>query len=150
MNTATVSPPHLNPHLKKKRLGARSMIMALALAMALALSASPSLAKSNQDGGYTGPGQGGGYVGPGPEFVTAKQAGDMRDDTPVALKGYIVKSLGGDKYLFQDESGAIPVDIDDRRWAGQTVGAEDMVEIHGKVDKDWSDLEIEVKRLVKQ
>lgn len=135
--------------LKKKHSGARPAVMALILAVMLALSAFPALAKSNQ-GGYVGPGQGGGYVGPGPEFVTAAQAKDMRDDTPVALKGYITKSLGGDRYLFQDESGTITLDIDDRRWAGQTVGAEDMVEIHGKIDKDWTDLEIEVKRLIKQ
>ena len=141
--------PASSPHSENGRLGKRWAVMALALVFALALSAFPALAKSDQ-GGYVGPGQGGGYVGPGPEFVTAKQARGMRDDTPVALKGYIIKSLGGEKYLFQDESGTITLDIDDKRWAGQTVGAEDMVEIHGKIDKDWADLEIEVKRLIKQ
>ncbi len=135
--------------LEKKRHGARLAALALAFALALALSVSPALAKNNQ-GGYAGPGQGGGYTGPGPEFVTVEQTKDMRDDTPVALKGYIVKSLGGDNYLFKDSTGTITLDIDDKRWAGQTVGAEDLVEIYGKIDKDWSDLEIEVKRLVKQ
>ena len=144
MNTAP-TPLHQNG----KRLGARPVVMALILAAVLALSPLPALAKSNQ-GGYAGPGQGGGYTGPGPEFVTVEQAKDMRDDTPVALKGYIIKSLGGDNYLFKDDTGTITLDIDDKRWAGQTVGAEDLVEIYGKVDKDWSDLEIEVKRLVKQ
>ena len=145
MDTVPASPLHF----KKKRLGVRPAIMALALAVMLALSAFPALAESNQ-GGYAGPGQGGGYTGPGPEFVTVEQAKDMRDDTPVALKGYIVKSLGGDNYLFKDNTGTITLDIDDKRWAGQTVGAEDPVEIYGKIDKDWSDLEIEVKRLIKQ
>ena len=145
MNTTPTSPTNLN----KKRLSTRLAALAMALAVALTMSTLPALAKSNQ-GGYVGPGQGGGYVGPGPEFVTATQAKDMCDDTPVALKGYIIKSLGDEKYLFQDESGTITLDIDDKRWAGQTVGAEDMVEIHGKIDKDWADLEIEVKRLIKQ
>lgn len=92
---------------------------------------------------------GGGYSGPGPALVTVEQAKNMSDDAYVTLKGYIVQSLGGEKYLFKDSSGVVNVDIDHKRWQGLNVGPEDMVEIHGEVDKDWFETEIDVKRISK-
>lgn len=92
-----------------------------------------------------------GYKGPGPAFTTVAEAKKMRDDSKVALKGNIIKSLGGDLYLFQDETGTITVDIDMKIWAGQQVGPEDTVEIYGEVEKEWFETdEIDVKRLIKR
>lgn len=91
----------------------------------------------------------GGYYGPGPNITTVKQALDMKDDTPVALKGRIIRSLGKEKYLFQDETGTIPVEIDHDKWHGQHVTAEDTVEIQGEVDRDWKKTKIDVSRIVK-
>lgn len=143
MNNTPVS------HQNKKSLMPRMMIIILTIMMAVAANAGPAPAKTDQNGGYVGPGQSGGYTGPGPNFVTAAQAKSMDDDAHVALKGYIVQHLGGDSYLFKDGSGDIKLEISEKRWAGQQVGAEDLVEIYGEIDKDWFDLEIEVKRLVK-
>lgn len=118
------------------------------LALLLTLGVSHALA-SGPDGGYTNY-RSGGYTGPGPALTTVKQAKTMRDDTHVTLKGHIVQHLGGDLYLFRDETGTIDVEIENKRWQGQTVGPNDLVEISGEVEKDWSELEIDVKRIVKK
>ena len=73
----------------------------------------------------------------------------MRDDAPVTLRGNIVKHLGKDKYLFQDSSGTIQVEIDDDKWQGQTIGPNDTVELHGEIDRDFNSVEVEVDRVVK-
>lgn len=92
---------------------------------------------------------GGGYYGPGPNIATVKQALDMKDDTPVALKGRIIRSLGDEKYLFQDATGTIRIKIDHDKWHGQHVTAEDTVEIQGEVDRDWNKTKIDVSRIIK-
>lgn len=92
----------------------------------------------------------GGFVGPGPDKVSAAQAKDMKDDAKVMLEGNIVKHLGGENYLFQDESGTIIVEIDADEWQGQQITPEDTVQIHGEVDKDFFGIEIDVDRIVKK
>jgi uncharacterized protein (TIGR00156 family) len=86
----------------------------------------------------------GGFQGPGPGLDTVERALSYRDDTPVILQGHILSRLGGDRYLFEDESGSITVDIDDHLWRGQTVTPQDRVEIQGEVDKDWNNVEVDV------
>lgn len=93
--------------------------------------------------------QGGGFKGPGVETTSIKNALDMDDDALVRLKGNIVKSLGDDQYVFKDATGTIEVEIDDKRWMGQTITPNDTVEIYGKIDKDiLSAPEIDVKRII--
>ncbi|WP_304122834.1 NirD/YgiW/YdeI family stress tolerance protein [Mailhella massiliensis] len=135
-----------------RRRAAVPAALAASLALLLTLGASDALANRG-DGGYTqnnAYSAAGGYTGPGPSVSTVEQAKKMRDDTHVTLRGRIVQHLGGDHYLFKDETGAINVDIDHKRWQGQTVGPDDLVEIHGEVDKDWNELEIDVDRLIKR
>ncbi|MDR2504068.1 MAG: YgiW/YdeI family stress tolerance OB fold protein [Deltaproteobacteria bacterium] len=91
----------------------------------------------------------GGYSGPGPAAATVEQAKGMKDDAVLALKGRIVQSLGGDRYMFKDATGSIELEISGKRWQGQDIGPDDLVEIYGEVDKDWSKVKIEVKRIVK-
>lgn len=93
----------------------------------------------------TGPG---GFTGP-MNVVTAEHAKTLKDDTKVTLQGTIQSHIGGDNYIFKDTSGTVEVEIDNRRWAGQTVSATDRVEIFGEIDKDWSSLKIDVKRIRK-
>ncbi|MBP5534874.1 MAG: NirD/YgiW/YdeI family stress tolerance protein [Alphaproteobacteria bacterium] len=69
--------------------------------------------------------------------TTVQQALTMRDDTVVVLTGHIVHSLGDEKYLFRDDSGEVIIEIDDEDWRGVTVKPEDLVEIVGKVDKEF-------------
>ncbi len=120
----------------------RAFALALALALPLVLGAGQALAKNGTDTG--------GYTGPGPDLVTVAQARDMGDDARVALKGNIVQSLGGEDYVFKDATGTITIEIDGKRWQGRSIGPEDLVEIHGEVDKGWSEEKIEVKRIIKR
>lgn len=92
----------------------------------------------------------GGFSGPGPGFLTVEQAKSMSDDSYVALKGSLVQQTGGEKYLFKDATGTITVEIDNDVWQGQNVGPQDVVEIHGELDKDLFSSEIDVDRIVKQ
>lgn len=130
--------------------GSRSSHLPAALGAALALTlmfgATNALAKG-PDGGYN---RGGGYTGPGPALSTVQQAKNMRDDSPVTLEGHIIRHLGDDHYVFQDGTGTINVEIDHKRWQGQNVGPNDLVEISGEVEKDWSELGIDVKRVIKK
>ena len=82
-------------------------------------------------------------------MVTVEQAKTLKDDAKVTLHGTIESHIGGENYIFKDASGSIEVEIDDRRWAGQTISATDRVEIFGEIDKDWSSVEIDVKRIRK-
>jgi uncharacterized protein (TIGR00156 family) len=131
---------------RKNRL---SVMFALVLTVMLALGASQAFAKGDKDGGYYGQ-TSGGFSGPGPAVVTVEQVKGMSDDARVALRGHIIQSLGGKDYVFKDATGTINVEISNKRWQGQNIGPNDLVEIHGEVDKEWSKLEIEVKRIIKQ
>ncbi|MDR2259593.1 MAG: NirD/YgiW/YdeI family stress tolerance protein [Azoarcus sp.] len=94
----------------------------------------------------------GGFVGPSavPEAKTVGEAKSLPDDAKVSLRGNIVRGLGDEKYLFQDATGKIVVEIDDDLWRGQTVEAKDTVEIRGEVDRDWAiSVEIEANSLQK-
>lgn len=124
------------------------LVAALGAAIIIAFSAPSAFAKDAKGGEYGA--MGGGYNGPGPALVTVEQAKTMSDDALVALKGHIIQSLGSKDYLFKDATDTINVEISEKRWQGQNIGPDDLVEIHGKVDKEWSRVEIEVKRIIKQ
>lgn len=102
-----------------------------------------------QQGGFVAPNSGGntsgGFKGPVPGLTTVEQAKTLRDDAWVVLEGHLVRQLGHELYEFRDSSGSINVDIDDKRWAGQTVTPNDKIRIEGEVDKDWNSVEIDVK-----
>lgn len=87
----------------------------------------------------------GGFKGPdGVTLVTVAQAIEMSDDSVVKLQGYLVKSLGDEKYEFHDDSGTIVVEIDDEDWRGVEVGPSDRVELRGEVDRERKGTELEV------
>jgi len=93
--------------------------------------------------------QQGGFTGPGAGSATVAEALNMRDETPVTLQGQIVRRLGGEKYLFQDTTGTITVDIDDKIWHNISVSQNDRVEIRGEIDRSWRGVEVEVDALRK-
>lgn len=121
----------------------------LALVFILALGTVPAFADNDdkRHDGYSG--YSGGYSGPGPALVTVEQAKGMSDDAMVALKGNITQHLGGKKYEFKDATGTITVEISGKRWQGQNIGPDDLVEIHGEIDKEWTSIKIEAKRIIK-
>jgi uncharacterized protein (TIGR00156 family) len=116
--------------------------ISIAVVAVFLMAAAPLAAQYSEDPAQAG--AGGGFVGPGPGLDTVAQALSRRDDAFVTLRGNIVRHLGSDKYLFQDQTGTITVDIDQKRWGGQKVTPEDVVEISGEVDKDWTNTEIDV------
>ena len=123
-----------------------------AVAIILVLASAPAFA-ANQ-GGFSGPtstttSQTGGFVGPNGTVTTAANAKTMRDDTWVTLRGNIIERVSDDLYIFKDSSGTVNVDIDHKRWNGQTITPQDVVEIQGEVDKDWNSVEIDVKQIRK-
>ena len=115
-------------------------------------------AHAQQGGGFSGSdsdvqgiGQGtiqggGGFTGEN-QVVTIQQVQRFRDDTPVILQGRIIRALGNEKYLFDDDTGTIIVEIDRDRWRGLTVGPNDRVEISGEVDRNRQRVEIDVSRI---
>lgn len=142
MNTA---PVQIKKETKEKKMMSR-IIMVLAVMAMLALGAGAAFAQHN-NGGYSGPGGQsgqGGYVGPGPNLVSVEQAKEMWDDSHVALRGYIVQSLGDEHYLFKDDTGTVNIEIDHDKWRGQKVEPNTLVEIQGEIDKDWGNTKIDV------
>ena len=109
--------------------------------------------------GYTGPSVGarpaataqhGSYSGPSSvPLMTVKQLLETgQDDQHARLQGRIVSHDGGDKYTFADDNGRITVEIDDDRFpAGQSIGAEQRVELFGEFDKGLRKREFEVDRI---
>ena len=49
------------------------------------------------------------------QITTVKQALTLKNDTPVQLKGYVVKATGDEKYQFSDQTGSITVDKEARK-----------------------------------
>ena len=78
-----------------------------------------------------------GFTGP-TQAVTAAEASEFANRTPLIVQGTIVHSTGPDRYLFRDSSGDIIVRIGQSEWrrVGSTVGPYDNVEISGVLYKD--------------
>ncbi|CNE92408.1 YgiW/YdeI family stress tolerance OB fold protein [Yersinia mollaretii] len=134
-----------------KKLALAATLMMLCGAPLLAHSATEA-AKGGFDGPattQTQPATEGGFSGPSATNTTVDKVKSMRDDARVTLQGNIVERLGHDTYTFRDSTGTITVDIDSKRWKGQTITPQDKVQIEGKVDKDWNSVEVDVKNITK-
>lgn len=130
-------------------------VSAIFAALALMLFSVPDVQAKPGDaggGGFTGPKtavQQGGFTGPGPDMTTVQATKSMADDAWVTLKGNIIKHNGKNRYTFRDATGEIEVKIDREAWNGQDVSPSDVVEIRGEVDKDWNEMHLDVKRIIK-
>ncbi|HWK53229.1 MAG TPA: NirD/YgiW/YdeI family stress tolerance protein [Hyphomicrobiales bacterium] len=108
-----------------------------------------------QSTGYTGPSSAaqptaGSYAGPSSvPLMTVQQLLDTgSDDQHALLQGRIVSHDGGERYTFEDATGRITIEIDDEDFpAGQTITAEQQVELLGEFDKGLRKSEFEVDRL---
>lgn len=89
----------------------------------------------------------GGFSGPKPAISSVEQAKTMNDESMVVLEGSLIKQVGHELYEFRDNSGTVNVDIDEQLWLGQKATPESKVHIEGKVDKEWGNIEIDVKSL---
>lgn len=91
----------------------------------------------------------GGFVGDSESIITIDQIGNLRDDAYVIVQGNIIRRVEGDKYLFQDPSGTIVVEIDDDDWNGVTVTPDDTIKLYGEVDKGLTKTEIDIDYIEK-
>ncbi len=91
----------------------------------------------------------GGFVGGAENIVTIKQVNEMRDDVPVIIKGNIVQRMGDEKYLFEDSTGSITIEIDEDDWRGQTITPNDTVKLYGEVDRGLFSTEIDIEYVEK-
>ncbi len=91
----------------------------------------------------------GGFVSDKETVVTVKQVNEMRDDVPVIVQGHIIQRLGDEKYLFEDATGSITVEIDDDEWRGQTITPSDTVRMSGEVDRGIFKTEIDIDSVKK-
>ena len=91
----------------------------------------------------------GGFGGPSANVTTVAQAMNLRDDTPVIMRGRIVRFLGNERYTFTDNTGSITVEIERRVWGALSVNENDLVEISGEIDREWNRVEVEVNRIRK-
>ncbi len=96
----------------------------------------------------TAPNAQGGFVNDAEAIVTVRQVEALRDDTPVIVQGKIVQRMGDEKYLFEDGTGSVTVEIDNEDWRGQTVSPANTVKLYGDVDAGLFKTEIDVDRLV--
>lgn len=82
----------------------------------------------------------GGYTGAADtaNLTTVKQIESLPGDSYVTMQGKIISKIGHEKYMFQDETGTIKIEIDDDDWNGISVGPENTVQIQGEVDKSWT------------
>lgn len=76
---------------------------------------------------------------------------DKKDDEIVVLQGVIEKAIGDEKYLFNDGTGTIIIEIDDDDFKGMTVNANEKIQITGEFDKgSWFKKDkVEVKNIKK-
>lgn len=72
-----------------------------------------------------------------------------RDDQKVTVRGYLIRHLGGENYLFKDDTGEIVVEIDvDDFPRAQPIDDTVLVELQGEVDAHRRRApEIDVKRV---
>ena len=72
----------------------------------------------------------------------------MYDDMPVALTGRITRSLGGENYMFSDDTGEILVEIDHDDWYGLKTTPDTLVIINAEIDTDRGRPSLDVKRIL--
>lgn len=129
-----------------------------AVATILAIVSAPVFAASTE-GGFSGPvstspvsqvqTKTGGFNDVNARVSRVSDVDKMNDGAWVKLSGNIVERLSGDHYLFRDASGTINVEIGHKYWNGVTASPQDKVEIQGKIDKEWNQVNVDVKQISK-
>ena len=102
------------------------------------LLASPAMA------GFQGGSSPGGFV---------EQALDARDDTPAILEGHVVERIGKDKYVFQDATGKITVEIDHKVFGARIVTPQTRVRLNGEVESEFfrrNEVDVDVLEILDQ
>ena len=93
------------------------------------------------------------YVGPlgGTASASLSVASILKnpvDGQHVVLRGFLLKKVGNEKYLFSDGKQEIRVEIDDEDFPPIKIDDKTRIEIRGKVESDFFETpEIDVKRI---
>lgn len=67
---------------------------------------------------------------------TVQSVQSMPDETMVMMQGNISKRVKKNKYLFNDNTGEMIIEIDGYAWNGNNVSPTDVVTIIGQIDSD--------------
>ena len=82
--------------------------------------------------------------------VSVQEVQGMSDNSPVVMRGYMLRQNGENSYIFQDDTGSINLEIDEEDWGGQTFMPSDFVEVWGEVDRNgMSMIEVDVSAIKK-
>lgn len=90
------------------------------------------------------------YKGPSAiqPVTTAAAASKAADNTPVVLEGVLTRHIGDDIYEFKDASGTVRVEIDQEDFPlGTPIEATTKVRLTGEAEREWGNVEIDVKRV---
>ncbi|MBO7097747.1 MAG: NirD/YgiW/YdeI family stress tolerance protein [Alphaproteobacteria bacterium] len=79
---------------------------------------------------------------------TVQSIQSMPEDTMVVLQGNISKRVKKDKYMFNDNTGEMMIEIDGYAWNGQEISPTDVVTIVGEIDKDGNVTIVEVDQVM--
>ncbi|WP_447970239.1 NirD/YgiW/YdeI family stress tolerance protein [Nitrospira sp. M1] len=76
---------------------------------------------------------------------TVSAAQEAIDDSWVSLTGTIVRQVSAERYLFQDATGTMIVEIDHEKWGNVQANPQTTLHISGEIDKEWTTTELEVE-----
>ncbi len=71
----------------------------------------------------------------------------MPDDAEVIIQGVIVKDLGDDMYMFQDNTGTVNIEIDEDLLENNTLTPQAIVLIEATVNKDGNITSLEAEEI---
>lgn len=79
------------------------------------------------------------YQGPSLGAITHLKTvlDDPIDNKAVVLKGYLINKITHEDYTFSDGEHTIRVEVDDHAFPREPFDENTLIEIHGKVDKDY-------------
>ncbi|MGO4998266.1 YgiW/YdeI family stress tolerance OB fold protein [Oceanisphaera sp. W20_SRM_FM3] len=80
-------------------------------------------------------------------WVSVAQALQMDDDHDIRLTGYVVEQIGKEKYLFEDGTGTIVVEIDEDKWRNMRASSRTKLTIWGQLEEEDNGNELEVEHL---
>ncbi len=81
------------------------------------------------------------------EQVTAAVAKTHDSESWVMLEGYVVESIGNERYQFKDDSGEIEVHIEPEEWRMHKVTKDTRVRILGQLKKHGDRIEVKADRV---
>ena len=79
---------------------------------------------------------------------TVQSVQNMPENTMVVMQGNISKRIEKDKYMFNDNTGEMMLEIEGYAWNGQDVAPTDVVTVVGEIYKDGNMTIVEVDEVM--